>query len=421
MTELFAEPTPPRRVVITGAGVISPLADSGEDLHERLFEGQSGLAPITFDDDPDMAPRLGGRLDFDARQYLPDGKLRPLDRTGKLVIAAARLALENAGWAADDCREREIGLVLGTMYCSLHTIAAFDQRALNAGPQYVRPFDFANTVINAAAGQTAIWHQLRGINATLAGGTAAGLEALAYAADLIRSGRSEAVVAGGGDELCFESFLSFERSGLLCADQDQGPHPVPFDPLRNGMALSEGAALLVLESWDSARRRDAPVLAEILGHASGFDPSRGEDAEPARQAIGRNLRAALADARLDVDDIDAFSAAANGGRRLDHHEALGAMDAFADRQNPLPVTAIKSMVGESLGASGALQTLAMVHGMKQHRLPGIAGLTTAPDDCAPVLSLQSAGRELTIERAMISAVGLDGHVCSLVLGSGDPS
>ena len=128
-----------------------------------------------------MPPRLAGRVDFDPRTYLGDGNLRPLDRTGRLAVAASGLALDAAGWTAEERAETEVGLVLGTMFGSVHTISEFDRRAMEAGPNYAKPMEFANSVINAAAGQTAIWHDLWGINATISGGTASGAQAIAYA------------------------------------------------------------------------------------------------------------------------------------------------------------------------------------------------------------------------------------------------
>src|SRR5205085_7794233 len=153
--------------------------------------------------------------------------LRPLDRTSRLVASAAQLALNDSGWSEALRNQHEVGLVLGTMFCSVRTISEFDRRAVEAGPAYASPLDFSNTVINAAAGQTAILHDLRGVNTTVSTGVTSGLQAIAYAADLIRGGRARALLAGGADELCFESFYGFERAGLLCrSNGHQGHYPI---------------------------------------------------------------------------------------------------------------------------------------------------------------------------------------------------
>ncbi|MFP3940935.1 MAG: beta-ketoacyl synthase N-terminal-like domain-containing protein, partial [Thermoanaerobaculia bacterium] len=220
-----------REVVVTGTGVVSCLGDCLAAVHRALVAGERGLGPPEAEELAALGAPAGEVRGFDAAAYAGAGNYRPLDRTGRLAVAAAALALEAGGWGPEERRERRMGLVLGTMFGSVRTIAEFDRRALTAGPNYVKPFDFANSVINAAAGQAAIWHGLPGVNATVAGGTGAGVQALAQAGDLVAAGRAEAVLAGGADELCLESFLGFHRAGLLCGSNGQGsaPRPVPFD------------------------------------------------------------------------------------------------------------------------------------------------------------------------------------------------
>src|SRR5262249_9816018 len=158
----------------------------------------------------------------------------------------------------------------GTLFGSLGTVSGFDCRALTAGPAYVKPLDFANTVFNAAAGQTAIWHQLGGPNTTL-GGASAGLEAIAFAAQQLEAGRADVMLARGVEELCAESLLVFARAGVLCGSNGSGARPIPFAADRNGLALGEGAALVVLEGAERARRRGATAWAAVGGAGRGFD------------------------------------------------------------------------------------------------------------------------------------------------------
>src|SRR5438128_2431836 len=230
-------------------GVVSSLGDSPALVHDSLCRGISAIKPIQLFTTTGLGCPLGGEIvDFNATKYLGQRNLRPLDRTSRLVASAAQLALEDSGCSAEMRNAQEVGLVLGTMFCSVHTISEFDRRAIEAGPAYASPMDFSNTVINAAAGQTAIVHNLRGVNTTMSTGITSGLEAIAYAADHIRSGRARAVLAGGADELCFESFYGFDRAGLLCRSETRaGDFPIPFDARRNGWALGGVAALLMLE------------------------------------------------------------------------------------------------------------------------------------------------------------------------------
>ena len=405
-----------RRVVITGAGVISPLGDSPAALHRALCAGESGLKAVEVFATDGLGPRRAGEVrPFEPRDYLGERNLRPVDRTARLLLAAAQRALEDSGWTAERRRESEVGLLLGTTFCSVRTIAEFDRRGMQLGPSYVSPFDFANSVINAAAGQAAIWHDLRGVNSTVSAGEASGLLAIASAADLIRTGRADALLAGGAEELCYESFLGFDRAGRLCAAEED---PLPFDARRRGFALAEGAALLMLEEAEAAAARGARVLAEVAGGGSAFDAS--PDGEGMAGAVARALREALADAGLQSDDIGCVSAGANGSVDADRREARGVAEAFggADLPVDLPVTAIKSMLGEALGASGAFQAVALLGTLDDGVLPGIRGLGRPGEDC-PLANLSARSRRLDgLRHAAAVAAGSGGHAGALVLSSG---
>jgi 3-oxoacyl-[acyl-carrier-protein] synthase II len=408
-----------RRVVVTGAGVVSPLGDSPAALHGALCRGETGLAPLAaFAADGLPCRRAGEVRDFDPARYLGEANFRPLDRTGRLAVVAAGLALDAAGLPAERRAASDVGLALGTMFGSVHTISEFDRRALTAGPNYVKPFDFANSVINAAAGQTAIWHDLAGVNSTLGGGPTAGLEALAYAAGLVASGRVEAILAGGADELCFESFYGFARAGLLCgagpgAEAGGEERPVPFDARRNGFALGEGAALLRLESEASAAARGVPVLATLRGWGSAYDPSRGRDEASAARAVERAVRAALGAAAVAPEEVDALIASASGSVAGDRREAAGVAAALSEAAG-LPATAIKSMVGEGLGAGGALQAVTLLEAMRTGLLPGVRGLET-PEPGLALPGVAAATRAVAVQVGLLTALDFDGAAAALVV------
>ena len=405
-----------RRVVITGIGVISPLGDSSGALHTALCAGRSSLQPVTlFNTDGLVCQQAHALAAFTPETYLGKNP-RALDRTSQLVTAAATLALDHSGWSLKMRRQHEVGLVLGTMFCSVHTIAEFDRRGLTLGPNYVSPMDFANTVINAAAGQAAIWHDLRGVNSTIAGGITSGLQALAYATELIRNGQATALLAGGAEELCFESFCGFDRAGLLCGAHYDGTEefPIPFDARRNGFTLGEGAALLMLEDADMAAARGAHVIAEVTGHGSAYDLARGTVSQHAVDAIARAMRLALQDAQMDPRDIACLSASANGSVLADRHEAQAIATVFQEGAHDLPVTAVKSMLGETLGASGALQTVALLAAMRDDVLPGIRHLEQVEEDF-PLHRAGPCNQHVHLRNGLMNSVGLDGNCCALVI------
>ncbi len=406
------------RVVITGEGCLSCVADSSAGLHAALCSGSSGLKPIELFPTEGIGCHQAGEIrPFDAQAYLPDRNLRPIDRTSRLLLVAAGQALESSGWTAA-AADQEIGLVLGTTFCSVRTIAEFDRRNLQLGPSYASPFDFANSVINAAAGQTAIWYGLRGLNSTISAGAASGLAAVGYAVDQIRGSRAAALLAGGAEELCFESFFGHYQAGRLCGSPgsrgEGGEFPIPFDVRRNGFALAEGAALVMLEESAAAAERGAPVLAEVLGHGSGFDPL-GTEASAVR-AVARAVRIALEDAGISAGDVDAWSAGANGSVDGDRREALGVAAALGERAGTLPVTAVKSMLGEALGASGGLQIVALLGTFADGVLPGVAKLERT-EEGFPMPAAGPAGRRVRVRRALVTSLSADGHAWAVVLGA----
>jgi 3-oxoacyl-[acyl-carrier-protein] synthase II len=408
-------------VVVTGTGVVSPLGNSRGSLHEGLCAGQIALKSVRGFDTPGIEPPLAGEIaDFDPVSYLGARNLRALNRIAQLLSTAAKLALVDSGWNAEMLVERGVGLVAGTMFCSAHTISQFDLRALREGPAHASPLDFANTVINAASGQAAIWHNLWGLNSTISAGSTSGLQAVSYAVDMIRHGHVDAVLSGGVEELAYETLFAFYHSGALCNSPGKvNPMPIPFDKRRNGFFLSEGAALVMLEEAKSAAARGAKILAEIKGHGSAFDchsrsEPNGSDTSHAK-TIARSMRSALRDADLTIDDVQAISASANGGP-TDAAEAVALAEMSGDGTEGVPVTAIKRMLGEGLGAGGAMQTVDLIETLRDGRLPGIVGLEEPL--MASLGSLSCNTRKLKIENVLINSVGLDGHCCALVLGRG---
>lgn len=398
-------------VVITGAGAICSLGDTPAAIHDALCDGRTGFGPPTvFGADVSCGHDVAEIRDFQPQSYLGDRILRPLDRTGRLAAVAAELALADSGWSAERRREHELGVILGTMFCSVRTIGEFDRRAQQAGPEYASPLDFSNTVLNAAAGQIAIWHDLRGVNSTIATGAASGLDAIGYAAQLIQTGRAATLLAGGAEEVCFESFYGFLRANLLCLAARRG-RAAPFDARRSGCALGEGAAFVVLESEETASRRGARIVGRIDGFGAGYDPRQDLEHRRERYALADAIGAALADAGVPASTIGAVSASANGDPILDAREASAIGVAIGSRT---PVTAVKAGIGETLGASGALQVIMMLESLRTGRLPGIAGLEE-PDASIDLDLVVERPRSLRASRALVTASAAEGNCCALVM------
>lgn len=411
---------------MTGLGAICALGDDPSQIHNALCEGRDGFAaPTIFPADTVPNQRVAEVPGFDTQKYIKSGNIRPLDRTGRLALVGVELALANSGWTVDLRLAKPLGLILGTMFCSVRTIGEFDRRAQQAGVEYASPMDFSNTVLNAAAGQVAIWQKLRGVNSTIATGAASGVHAIGYATQLIRSGRADALVSGGAEEICYESFYGSYRAGRLAAPNGTRVPVAPFDAHRSGTGMGEGAAFLVLEDEESARARGATVLARISGFGAGYDPDcLGSDPRQSRSAVvwGQTpdnqrhsalagaISRALADAGVTKGDIGFVVASASGSPHLDAREGAGIAEVVGGE---VPVTALKSMTGEALGASGALQALTAVAALRGGRLPGVAGLASL--DPAIPINASAQTRDIRASHALVTAIAPEGNCCAVVL------
>jgi 3-oxoacyl-[acyl-carrier-protein] synthase II len=403
----------PSAVVITGAGLVCALGDHPSRVHDALCAGRTGFGPSVLIAEQAGKYRLGEIRDFSARGYLGPKNLRPLDRTGQLAAVGVELALADAGWPIAERDQHEVGLVLGTTFCSVRTIGEFDRRAMRDGPEYASPLDFANTVINAAAGQVAIWQHLRGLNSTISTGAVSGLHAIGYASQMIRAGRATRLLAGGAEEICFESFLGFLRANLLCGFGDDDL-PRPFDRRRGGCILGEGAGFLMLEAEDAAAARGARVLGRIEGFGAAYDSrdetSRVDGANALPYAIERAL------GPRGLDGLGAVMSSGSGHLTLDAREAAGLRDALGPRAAAVPVTSIKGQVGETQGAGGALQTIVLLESLRANQLPPIAGLDQ-PDPAFGLDFVMGAPRAVNATRALATAVAREGNACALVVTS----
>ncbi len=397
------------RVAITGVGLVSPLGDSLESLSAALLAGESGLGPLELFPLPNgvaASIRVGEIRDFEPERYLGERNLRPLDRTSRLLCAAASRAFDDAQLDNEQRFGLDVGLVVGTTYCSLRTIAEFDRRGQKLGPGYASPLDFANSVINAAAGQAAIWFGLTGVNATISSAEASGLQAIAYAADLVASGQVDAVLAGGAEELAPESFLAYARAGRIGAER-----PIPFDAARDGFAPAEGAAFVVLESERSARARGARIYGFVLGH--GVASGDG--------SVERAVRVALDDAHVSAEALSFVMSGASGSRAGDAAEAHGLARVLGDGAT-LPIAAIKSLLGEALGASGGLQVAATLGAFVRGEIAGVLGLGECDQEIslagvtAQAQTISSNGHGMV---ALVTALAADGPAVALVLESSE--
>jgi 3-oxoacyl-(acyl-carrier-protein) synthase len=401
------------RRVITGIGVASPLGIGRSAFFAALHAGTRAAAPPqTFD-----GSRYGGDAlvaevpGFDPTKFLGDKGLRTLDRLAKLMIVASRLALEDCGlkaggvWApsatsppATDALGRSwperVGLVVSNAYGSIEAITELDRVAVLEDARYINPARFPLTVSNSAAGYVSIWEDLRALNVSVSDGNCGALDAFTCADLFLASGRADVLLVGGAEAMTEGLYASFLRLGGPV--RSRGPH-------ESVALLGEGAALLVVETLESARSRGAAELAEIVGFGSAFEPPGPDGAlvRPSASAAERAIAAALDDAGVDAGAIDVVVSGLSGAVSFDDAE-LSAIDR-AIGSNAC-VVAPKLAWGETFGAGGALAMLGAIGIMRE----GARGYVVRGQIRGPVRT------------ALVTSVGYYGNASALVMRAGPP-
>ncbi len=396
-----------QRLVITGVGVVAPNGIGKEEFWNNCFAGVSGIKPITLFDTSTYRCHYAGEVsNFQPEQYLGSKGLRNLDRTTLLALVAAKLAIDDAKLEITDENRNDIGVVLGSTMGSVHSISEFDKEGLREGPRYVNPAQFPNTVINSPASQVAIRFGLRGLNATISTGFTASLDAIGYAMDMLRLGRVRALLVGGVEELCIQTFLGFYKLGFLATAQNGTP-PVfaPFDVRRCGALLGEGAAFFVLEPLEQATERKAMICAELLGYATQFSSASMYRYDPEGQGLKEVLRQVLEESGVDPDEVDYVSASANSTKAGDAAESV-ALQSVLGHAQATPIHAVKSMLGESFSASGALQVAAAIGTLIEQRMPPTSSWQQS----------ESFAQAARLERVLVSGFGPMGVASALALG-----
>jgi 3-oxoacyl-[acyl-carrier-protein] synthase II len=405
-----------REIVITGIGVLSPIGIGKDEYWNALFQGKTGFRKISLFDTSQFRVHIAGEINnFDPVSFLGKKGLRTLDRSTRLISSAAKFAIDDANLQITDENTNSIGVSIGATFGSLHSISQFDREGLIEGPKYVNPSHFPNTVINSPASQVSIRFKIKGFNTTISTGFCAGLDAIYYASDFIKLNRADVVLAGGVEELCEETFLGFHN--LKCLSGSNGSEPIccPFDARRNGIILSEGAAILVLEDEGHAIKRGVDILAIIMGYGNSFDPSADRDFSHTGDGLKNAITLALKDASLSPEDIDYMSAFANSTKGLDRMETNVIKDVFGKHAFNIPVSSIKSMVGESFSASGALSLAAAVGAIKKGFIPPTMNYKERDPEC-DLDYVPNESRQKNINTALITSVDPYGQNTAIVIG-----
>jgi 3-oxoacyl-[acyl-carrier-protein] synthase II len=402
-----------RRVVVTGVGAISPLGLTVASTWAGVVAGHSGAGPITLFDPDGYPVRIAAEVrDFDPEAIFGRRRARHLDRVIQLALVATAEAVESAKLDVGADPER-VGVVFGTGIGGIRSLedglAVLNER----GPDWVSPYTLPMMIPNMVAGEVAKEWGIRGYSSCPVTACSASATAIGQGMDLIRAGRADAVVCGGSEApITHVGVAGFAAMKALSTRNDDPRRASrPFDGRRDGFVIGEAAAVLVLEEMDAARRRGAPVLAELAGFGATTDAYHITQPHPEGDGAVRAMRGACDDAGVEPAAVGYVNAHGTSTLPNDRIETLALKRLFGEKVPP--VSSTKSMTGHTLGAAGALEAVICIQALNQETLPPTINQEHPDPDC-DLDYVPNQARAAAIEIVMTNSFGFGGHNASLV-------
>lgn len=400
-----------RRVLITGLGVLAPNGNSTSGYWDALTTGKSGIGPITYFDTENLSVKIAGELsDFNPEDHFDRREIRKLDPFTIYHMVASKEAITQSGLDKGDVNMERVGVIIGSGVGGIQTLEEQHQVYSTRGQRRVSPFFVPRMIANIAAGNLAIKYGFQGPNNTVISACASGTDAIGSAFRTIQYGDADVMVTGGAEAsitgLTISGFANIKA--LSTRNDDPTAASRPFDLDRDGFVLGEGSATLILEEAEHAKARGATILAEMAGYGATDDAYH--ITQPAGGGLGaiRAMQNAVNDADLALEDVDYINAHGTSTPFNDKTESEAISSLFGEHAQNLKVSSTKSMVGHSLGASGALEAAACVKAIENKILPPTINYTTPDPEC-PLNYVPNEAVIADVNVAMSNSFGFGGH------------
>jgi 3-oxoacyl-[acyl-carrier-protein] synthase II len=411
----------PRRVVVTGLGAVTPVGNTAVDAWSNLLAGCSGIAALTLFDTCAYSVKIGGEVkNFKPEDHISSKELRYMDRSSKFGLVAAKEAAADAGLnMADECPER-VGVIMGTAAGGVDRILSQYQILLDRGPDRVSPMFLPHFLPDSTSGLVAITLGAEGPNMAVASACATGSHAVGEAFKTVLRDDAEVMIAGGTEASILPViFAGFINMRALSARNDEPQKASrPFDADRDGFVIAEGAAVLVLEDLEHARRRGAHIYCEMVGYGSGNDAFHMVQPKDQGAGAAKVMRQALRDASRTVgllpEEIGYINAHGTSTPYNDRFETAAIKDVFGEHAQRLAVSSTKSMTGHMFGAAGALEALACAKALETGWLPPTINYEHPDPEC-DLDYVPNKARRWEPTAAMSNSFGLGGHNATVVL------
>ena len=405
-----------RRVVVTGIGLVSALGIGTSETWAALLAGQSGVTRITKFDISGYATQIAAEVKgFDPLAFLEKKDIKKMDLFIQYAIAAAQFAMDDSKLEITADNAPNIGVFIGSGIGGFITIEREHEALLNGGPRKVSPFFIPSAIINLAAGQVSIRFGAKGPNSATCTACSASAHAIGDAYEIIKRCDADAMIAGGSEAaICPMSVAGFGQLRALSTRNDDPPRACrPFDKNRDGFIIGEGAGVIVLEELEHAKRRGAPIYAEIVGYGMSSDAyhmtAPSEDGDGARRAMAMAIRKA----NIAPDDVDYINAHGTSTPYNDRIETHAIHNCFGDHAGKLAISSTKSMTGHLLGGAGGLEAGITALAVHQQVVPPTINLDDPDPDC-DLDYVPHQKRKMPIRYALSNSFGFGGTNATLL-------
>jgi 3-oxoacyl-[acyl-carrier-protein] synthase II len=401
---------------VTGVGLVCALGIGTEESWSNLVAGVSGVGPITLFDTTGFDCKIGGEVkNFDPFRWIEKKELKKMGRFIQVALAGADFAIKMSGWKPTDSDLDEVGVYVSSGIGGFDIIEREHIKLMQGGPGRISPFFIPSAIVNLASGHISIRYGARGPNSATATACSASAHAIGDSFKIIERGAAEMMICGGTEATITPMGVGgFASMKALSTRNDDPSHASrPFDAERDGFVVGEGAGIIILESLEHAQKRNAPILAEIVGY--GMSGDAYHITQPAENGDGafRVMRAAIKDAHLSPDDISYVNAHGTSTPLGDAIETRALKRVFGDRANKVPISSTKSMTGHLLGGAGGLEAGISILALRDQVIPPTINLEFPDPEC-DLDYVPNVARKTTVDYALSNSFGFGGTNAALI-------
>ncbi|MBN9416711.1 MAG: beta-ketoacyl-ACP synthase II [Candidatus Eremiobacteraeota bacterium] len=403
------------RIVVTGIGCLSPIGHGVDNFWQALLDGKNGIGKITSFDASDLSTQIAAEIhDFNPDDYMNKKEAKRMDRVLQFAVAAAKLALDDSGLTIDEKNCYDVGVSIGSGIGGMRTFEIQHQALLEGGSRKVSPFFIPMMIPNMCAGQVSLQFGIKGPSFSVVSACATGVNGVTSAMDALLTGRAKVMLAGGSESsICAVAMAGFCAMRAMSSRNDEPEKASrPFDKERDGFVMGEGAGVLVLETLEHATERGAKIYAELVGYGCTNDAHHITN--PDGKGAAEAMRIALRDAGLKPEDIDYINAHATSTPVGDPMETAAIREVFDGHVDKMAVSSTKSMIGHTLGATGALETICCVLAVQNDVVPPTINYEFPDPEC-PIDCVPNLARRMTVRAALNNSFGFGGHNAVVVV------